>query len=267
MLVDYHNHTSFCNHAIGPMIAYLDEAVRQGMDEFGFAEHAPWMMGRDDHPLCPNLDSWGLYCEEVERLRGHLVERRSPMKLRLGVEIDYAPGMDNRTAEFLARYPFDHVIGSVHFVTNGRRADGTVSLARARSIRHLYELYFAEVENMVATGLFDIVGHIDLPKREGDLPLEGYLDLIEDLIPALRESNVVVEINTSGKDKPVEEFFPSIQVTSMLVSAGIPLTLGSDSHSPTDVGRYMPEAIQMLRDCDATEIITFNKRERIPRSI
>jgi len=173
MLVDYHNHTTFCNHAIGPMSYYVAEAERQGLDEFGFSEHGPWMMGTEDHSLCPSREGWDLYCREVGRLQRQLESQQSAMHLRLGMELDYTPGTETKAAEFLKSYPLDYVIGSVHFVTNGRRPDGSLTLARARNMRNLYEPYFNEVRKMVRTGLVDIVGHIDLPKREGDVPFQG----------------------------------------------------------------------------------------------
>lgn len=265
MLVDYHNHTSYCNHAIGPMSYYLAEAERLELTEFGFSEHCPWMMGVDGHPLCPSLDAWKHYVSEVEGFQEDLRARGSKLILRFGVELDYTPGIEPKAEEFIKRHPFDYVLGSVHYVTGGRDAKGTFTLARARNVRHLYELYFGEVKKLVSSGLIDILGHLDLPKRDGDVPPGGYLDLVQDLIGTLAKHKVTVEINTSGRDKPIREFFPSPEAVNLLVRSGIPITLGSDSHSPSDVGRYLGEAVQLLRDCGAKEIMTFNKRKRIPR--
>ncbi len=267
MLVDYHNHTAYCNHAIGTMDAFLRAAENLGLEEFGFSEHAPWMMGMTDHPLCPSQEGWEAYCREVERLQTALRAEGSPLRLRFGVELDYSPGMEDRISSFLERHDFDYVIGSVHYVLSGDHRGGKPTLARVNNLRHLFELYFEQVESMLRTGLIDVIGHLDLPKRDGDVPEEGYLDFVEALLPALRESGVAVEVNTSGRDKPIREFFPSTPVLRLLIRNQIPITLGSDSHSPRDVGRYIGDAVHLLRDCGLREIATFQKRKKTLRPL
>jgi histidinol-phosphatase (PHP family) len=124
-------------------------------------------------------------------------------------------------------------------------------------------LYFSQLRMLIESGLADIIGHLDLPKRDGQIPPAGYLDLVEDLLGSIVESDVVIEINTSGRDKPIGEFFPAPEIVRMLVKAGVPMTLGSDAHSPRDIGRYFPDAVALLRECGAREIITFQNRKRI----
>ena len=39
--VDLHNHTTLCNHATGTVEEYVKRAIELGIDEYGFACHAP----------------------------------------------------------------------------------------------------------------------------------------------------------------------------------------------------------------------------------
>ena len=39
--VDLHNHTILCNHAEGSVEEYVKRAIELGIDEYGFACHAP----------------------------------------------------------------------------------------------------------------------------------------------------------------------------------------------------------------------------------
>lgn len=262
MYVDYHAHTPWCHHAIGEPRAYVEAAERMGLREFGFSEHSPWMMGQPSHHLAPSRTEWVHYMADVQELQAALRAKRSAMALRLGIEMDYTPNQEATAREFLAQHEFDHVIGSVHAVMPVSGEMRAVWNEQPDDVRQLFERYFSQMKQMLATGLIDIVGHMDLPKRNGIVPKQGYLDLVEALVPALREAGVAVEINTSGRDKTVREFFPAPEIVKLLVGHGIPFTLGSDAHSPADVGRYFDEAVALLRACGAKEILRFEKRKR-----
>lgn len=267
MLVDYHNHTQYCHHAVGLPLEYVTQARRLGLSEFGFSEHSPWMVGIPEHPLSPSLVDWDTYITEVSELQARIHSNGSSFRLRLGVEIDYTPEYVEPAREFLENYPFDYVIGSVHSVVLEAEELGPGPMTPSRDLRRYYELYFSQLRMLIESGMVDIIGHLDLPKRDGQIPPAGYLDLVEDLLGSIVESGVVIEINTSGRDKPIGEFFPAPEIVRMLVKAGVPMTLGSDAHSPRDIGRYFPEAVALLRECGAREIITFQNRIRIGHRI
>ncbi|MCX7001322.1 MAG: histidinol-phosphatase, partial [Candidatus Sumerlaeota bacterium] len=123
---------------------------------------------------------------------------------------------------------------------------------------------FNLVKQLIQCGLFDIVGHLDLIKKFGYYPKNGWEDIQEDVAKALGESGMVVEVNTSGMDKPVREFYPGANFLCRLRKYGVPVTLGSDAHSPDEVGRYFDQAVALLKEIGYTEIMSFEKRERKP---
>src|SRR5512140_3732734 len=112
LLADYHMHTPLCRHAVGEPVDYAAQAVKLGFAEIGFSDHNP--MPRDD------FDDWRMraadlpaYVEEVARAR-----REHPgLTIKLGLEIDYLPGYEAWIRELAARYPWDYLIGSVHYVS------------------------------------------------------------------------------------------------------------------------------------------------------
>ncbi len=245
---------------------YVLRARDLGLAELGFAEHSPWMMGMDSHPLAPSHEEWRRLYEEVSALAAKLKDTPDMPRIRIGVELDYTPNQESAARAFLEKYQFDYVIGSVHALSNGLYPGAAHPQDSPENQRQCYADYFAQVDEMVHSGMVDIIGHVDLPKRDGGIPSTGYLDLMEETLKHIVEREIVVEINTSGKDRPAGEFYPSPAIIRRMVELGVLITLGSDAHSPYDVGRYFDEAIETLKSAGAKEIIGFEKRRkfRIP---
>ncbi|MCB2153307.1 histidinol-phosphatase [bacterium] len=263
-MVDLHNHTPYCHHAEGRPEEFVEKARALGIREFGFAEHSPWMFQyEDDPPIAPTWDEFRAYEEDLEKLRDQLAD--DDINLRIGIEVDFVPEQFETARSFTANYPFDFHIGSVHNLGDWifdhpdhlEEWDG-------RDVDAVYEEYFQALKSMLGWGLIDIVAHLDLPKKFGHLPGNGYYGLVEELIPVILDSGAVVEINTAGKDKPVGEYYPSIPIIRRLAGAGVPLTIGSDAHRPAEVGRYRDEVLTILRECGVTELFSFDNRTRVP---
>ena len=95
-LGDYHIHTEFCHHASGNMEAYVESAIRKGIPEIGFADHAPAKPGFDPvHRM--NLDEFPIYVKKVIKLR----DRFPQMCILLGIEADIYPGFESYLEDFL----------------------------------------------------------------------------------------------------------------------------------------------------------------------
>ncbi|MBW6464388.1 MAG: histidinol-phosphatase HisJ family protein, partial [Firmicutes bacterium] len=113
-MIDYHLHTSRCCHAIGTLEEYLAEAMEKGLKEIGFADHFP--LGLLDYtpraPVTMNPGELEEYIDEVEALKSST----TAIKIKLGIEVDYLPGTEEKLEQLLKQYPFDFVIGSIHFM-------------------------------------------------------------------------------------------------------------------------------------------------------
>ena len=264
-MIDLHNHTTRCRHAVGTMEAYVKEAIRRGITHFGFADHSPWTLNSIGERYAMLEDELPGYVAEVGRLKENYNRMGSAtgreFHIFLGMEMDYIPSRLNRARKAIDAYDWDYLIGSVHNI-------GFEKLQRAGmydswDIDDIYELYFQQVHTMIQDRFGDIVGHIDLPKKMGRRPLRGMLFYIEPIIPDLRASKMAVEINTSGLDNPSMEFMPGWDVVKRLWEEGIPLTLGGDAHAPDQVGRHIEQAIAGLKKIGVNEIVRFEKRRPI----
>jgi histidinol-phosphatase (PHP family) len=259
---DYHMHTPLCKHAEGPTNAYVEEAIAKGFSAMGFSEHCPLPDGRSAH-VRMDEDQLDLYVNEVLRLRDDYFGK---MDVRLGIEIDFLEGLESYIEKILAKYPWDYVIGSVHYLDNACTRGSWDK--NAKDIRALYSEYFLLLQKLVCSGLCDIIAHFDLPKRTGFPPTDAERDAISETLREIRSQNLVVEINTSGY-RHVElrkpEPYPNFDVISEAISLGIPLCVNSDAHKPGDVGANFGEIERFLRTKTGVKLAEFEQRTAILR--
>ncbi|MFO7951197.1 MAG: histidinol-phosphatase HisJ family protein [Bacillota bacterium] len=260
-MIDYHLHTARCCHATGSLLDYLAEAERKGIDEVGFADHFPLDLLGFQPRNQVTMDSCELaeYIAEIEELK----ITASNLTLKLGIEIDYLPGTEEKLEKLLEKYSFDFVIGSIHFMD---RWDFThpdyANDYRNHDLEKLYRQYFNLVWSACKSGLFDIIGHIDVIKKFGYRP-EGDLDYLRsETARLLKNTGICFELNTAGRDAPVGEFYPDRRLIEICFAEGVPVTMGSDAHAPEQVGRYYPEAISELKEAGYREVAVFKKRKR-----
>lgn len=264
-MLDYHIHTYRCCHATGTMEEYLTEAERKGLSEIGFADHFPLeMLGcTPENQVSMRADELEEYLTDVRA-----IQDRAAIPVRLGIEVDYLPGCEAVTGELLAAYPFDYVIGSIHFLNGWDFTHpGQVDRYKKADLDVLYEEYFTAIGQLAKSGLFDIVGHLDVVKKFAFFPQRNWDKLMRETCATLAGSGICVELNTSGWRAPVNEAYPSEAFLKICREMRIPITLGSDAHCPQDVGRGLTRASAMLRDLGVTEVAAFLGRKRTLRPL
>jgi histidinol-phosphatase (PHP family) len=239
---------------------YLAAAEEAGISELGCSEHVhrfaqglelwrhPWFRrwGRDD------LDAY------VDFLRA------SP--LRAGIECDFVPGAEDRTASLLEARDFDYVVGSVHFVGDrSLDAEEFDIWETDGDPDRIWRRYFEMLAEAARSGLFDILAHPDLVKVWGagrPLPERDPRRYYEPAVEAIAESGIAVEVSTAGLRKPVSEIYPAPAFAEMCVEAGADFALSSDAHIPEQVGYGYERAIEYLNRLGIAEICVFERRER-----
>jgi histidinol-phosphatase (PHP family) len=268
MLTDYHLHlrpdapdTSPERYFTAENVErYREAAAAAGIEELGVSEHVYRFTQALElwrHPFWQEqaLDDLDAYCEFV---RG--------ADLKLGVECDFVPGAEDRTANLLEARGFDYVVGSVHFV--GEKAvdhEGWDVWGAQGSADEVWRRYFEALAECARTGLFDILAHPDLVKvwgRARPAPERDPRHYYEPAVEAIAESGIAVEISTAGLRKPVGEIYPSRAFAEMCVEAGAPFALSSDAHLPEQVGFGYDQALELLGEIGAEEICVFEDRRR-----
>lgn len=255
MLVDYHIHTYLCGHAEGEPLEYVREAERKGVSEIGFSDHIMVDKWRPEYAM--KITQVEEYVKLVET-----VEKQSSIPIKLGAEIDYFPGREGEIGRIMEEFPFDYTIGSVHFLGDWVIDDPRyVDEYYRRDINEVYIQYFSIVEKMVSSGLFDIVGHLDIVKKFGFKPTIDITPIVSRILRKIKVNGLCVEINTAGLEKPAKEVYPSEWILRMCKEMEIPATLGSDSHKPWEVGRHFNVALNLMRKVGYRQIATFSRRK------
>lgn len=262
MIPDYHIHTSLCGHARGDMEQYVEEALKKGLKEIGFSDHVPmyWLAaGSRDPGLAMDDPMFPGYVSRVLSLS----ESTEGLSVRLGVEVDYIPGWEREARKKLSGYPFDYVIGSVHYI-GGWAFDHPLYIDGygSRDIDEIYRDYFDLLCSAAGAGIFDIIAHPDLVKKFGHRPGRPPTYHYRRAARAFAAAGVCVEVNTAGMRVPAGEIYPSLEFLKLCREEGVPASTGSDAHDPELVGSNFQEAVLLLREAGYDEVAVFNGRRR-----
>jgi histidinol-phosphatase (PHP family) len=280
MLTDYHLHlrsddldaTAADHFTSANVQRYRDAASERGIAELGVSEHV--------HRFTQALEVWQhpFWRENaVDDLDDYCRFVREQTDLRLGIEADFVPGAEDRTANLLQARDFDYVVGSVHFLRDHAVDMDDYSVwSSGRSAEEIWREYFRTLGEAARSGLFDILAHPDLVKiwspthpahRERPLP-EGDLRRYYELaIDGIAESGVAIEVSTAGLRKRAREIYPAPAFLEMCLEAGAPVALSSDAHRPEDVGADYDRALELLQSAGVGELCVFDRRERRLESI
>jgi histidinol-phosphatase (PHP family) len=131
--------------------------------------------------------------------------------------------------------------------------------------RDAYEVwltYFERLTLAAESKLFEIIGHADLPKKFGIRPAQDCTPLFEKFLEAAKKSGSAIELNTAGLRKDCREIYPSRQILDLAFKKCVPITFGSDAHTPDEVGMNFQEAIQLARCAGYREFSRYEKRQR-----
>jgi len=267
-LIDYHVHTRYCGHATGEMEEYVRAGIEAGLAEIGFSCHYPYPEQFEDPPpdcVIP-AGKFGEYIEEVLRLGE---KYRGGITVRLGAEFDWlGPEFSYHPFECARRLGFDFCLCSVH-VVDGVLVDYTPSVLReglcrfAGGIDGVWRRYFETVARMSAPGWCTTVGHLDLVKKFSShlelAPRQDHSQIIGEALDRIAASGLVLEVNTSGWDKPCAEQYPTWKIIEQAVARGIRFTAGSDAHAPGEVGRHFDRLKDIFACLGVRRLVRFEK--------
>ncbi|MBD3228523.1 MAG: histidinol-phosphatase HisJ family protein, partial [Candidatus Lokiarchaeota archaeon] len=211
------------------------------------------------------------YIEIIQDLRRIY---KDEINIRIAFEIDYILNQVDILNSKLKRikHDLDYILGSLHILYSEEGAwcfDDSRFLKefdQYGSIDNVYLDYYDLQLKMIGNKDFDydIVSHLDLPKKFGKLPENK--DLVQnkvwEVLENIKKRNLVVEINTSGFRKNVGEQYPSMDIIKKMYELDIPILLGSDSHKPKEVAYKFDFMLEKLKDIGYSKFTHFENRKR-----
>jgi histidinol-phosphatase (PHP family) len=212
-----------------------------------------------------------MYPEQFAQYR-HMVREaagEASLPVYYGIEADYYPGCEPYLSQWLAQQDFDLVIGSVHYIGNwpfespeGQKGWESVSTVES------WQRYFGLVRELAQSRNYDLLAHPDVPKKYGFRPDdEQATEMALPALDAMADSGMAIEINTSGLRKPAGEIYPTLSILTEARKRGLPISFGSDSHAPEEVGHSFAEAVQLAREAGYVSYVTFVKRRQHPHPL
>lgn len=260
---------------------YVEAAARRGVNEIAFTEHLFRCV-----ESAPVLGPFWL--QEEEPIRGRTerdvdvdrilsLERYIDVVLRakdaglpvlLGLEVDFSPETIDAVLDLLQPYPFDVLVGSVHWIGGWGfdRRHARVEWER-RGHRTVYEEYFRLESQLAASGAVDVLAHVDRVKMRGQRLPEEPLDLYQELVAAASSSGVAIEVSSAGLRHPINEIYPAPRLLEMCRGADLDITLASDAHSPRSAAWRFDELRSIALGAGFTHAARFQGRRRGLQSI
>jgi len=184
------------------------------------------------------------------------------LKIKAGIELGYFQRFNKELHALVNRWPFDYVVGSIHFVNDIVIADQN-RLVHPGNLVQWYRDYYMAVIEMLDNMDFDCLAHIDIVKKTAPpLDIRHYSDLIDDMIALMKKRDIGFELNTMGWWYDCKEQFPSVPILQKLCKAGIrKVTIGSDCHTVDKIDYKLKEGLELLKRNGFREICTFTRRK------
>jgi histidinol-phosphatase (PHP family) len=264
---NFHTHSCF-DDGKGHPSEYLKEAQNLGLEALGFSAHVPLPM---KNKWSLTQENYVAYVSEVKKLKA---QNNSKTKVYLGLELDYAPLISQNFKYWIDNTPLDYAIGSVHLITNPENGltmtiDGSADNFKKglrecfdENPRKLVETFFGQSIDMVKSQPFEIIGHLDKVKMHLGPELlaqteDWYLMLVNNLLFAIKEAGIIVELNPRGVyTGKTNEFFPSDYILERCLGLGIPVMVNTDAHHPSQVQSHFEEATKRLKEIGFKKVKT-----------
>ncbi|HEY5651129.1 MAG TPA: histidinol-phosphatase HisJ family protein [Acidimicrobiia bacterium] len=266
-------------YRVGLIDEYVESAAEAGVTELGFTEHlyrcveAEDALGRFwDVPGHPELSAHSEAFVSSDRtlsleayVQVVLEAKHRGLPVQLGLEIDFFPESIDAVLELIEPYPWDFLIGSVHWI--GPWAIDSSEVAwefDRRGVDQAWYDYFQLVEALAASGTVDVLAHVDVCKKYGYRPEREPIDMYAAVVEAAARTGTAVEVSSQGLRNPAGEIYPSPTFLRMFHDAGVPITLASDGHTPEHAGWGHAEVVSSARAAGYVSRLSFDRRRRAP---
>ncbi|MGC9154282.1 MAG: PHP domain-containing protein [Ferrimicrobium sp.] len=281
-MIDYHLHLWSHGSKDKPVVleelaAYCEHAAAQGVSEIAVTEHFyRFSQARSilsgyfrRYPESPMRDLMEQYWEQNatadldQYVAVALEAKAAGLPVVMGLEVDYYPEAMHRVQAMLLGYPFDVLLGSVHWIETWPfdHIDDPVVMAEWErvGVEPAWAAYTRALEELAATHTVDVLAHPDLVKVAGHRPKvpQEYFDRMAE---AAATAGVAAEVSSAGMRKPVREFYPAPGLLRRFLELEVPLTTASDAHGLGDVADRAPEIKELLVAHGVTTLRRFEGR-------
>ena len=262
MRADVHMHTNFSSDSDSSPEEMIQGAIAKGLEVLCFTDH----FDKDNM-------AWGpediFNPEEYFRVLPPLKEKyKDQIEVKIGVEIGMQPYLAPFYREFIKKYPFEFVIGSVHSIRKMDIAHGEIF--EDHTDDEIYRATLEEtLEDVRVYDDFDVLGHMDYMVRYGKLKekaysYQRYADVIDEILKTLISKGKGIELNTAGLKYGLPFAHPHPDVLKRYRELGGEIiTVGADGHKPEHIAYDFYKVSDILKNCGFKYYTEFSDRKPV----
>lgn len=268
ILFDYH--TQALDHGENKPIRIeetVESAIEKGLVAICLTDH---------YRMPPNFSDatddarvqYPQYMEDVMKAKN---KYKNEIEVIFGAEFEWLAGFEDWTEEETKKYPFDYTIGSVHYVRGipidfiPEYFEKAINLCGG--IQGLVKEYFLQTRRCAQSMLFSSIGHLDRIKEfNRNFYSEDetwYRKEVLETLDCISKTTKTMEINTSGLRKVCKAIYPSEWIVRQACKRNIDLTIGSDAHTPENIGSGLEKGIEIAKRAGYKKLVRFIKRKKI----
>ena len=286
-MLDYHLHLwPHGQQAAAPTLdqlaAYCEKAGAAGVTEIALTEHLFRFVQADavlagfweDDPNSALRSAMASYWNQHATadldvyVEAVLAAKAAGLPVVLGLEVDHYAGRMDQVAALLEGYPFDVLLGSVHWIGawGFDNYDDPAMEAEwdVRAIDDVWDSYTESLEELAASGVCDVLAHPDLCKVTGRMPLVPD-EFYDRMAEAAAACGMAAEVSSAGWRKPVGEAYPAPSLLQRFCDRGVPVTTASDAHRRPDVADRAADLRRLLVGAGYDTVTAY--RERQPHAV
>jgi histidinol-phosphatase (PHP family) len=264
---NFHTHSNYSD-GNSPIEEYIIEAINQKFEGIGISEHSVLPF---QNTFALQQEKESLYVSELDSLKE---KYKGCINIYKALESDFITGITESFELQKTRLGLDYIIGSVHlilppeykgefnvdhlwFIDGPKREtyDNGLNLLFGGDAKKAVTAYWHQINTMVETEQFDLVGHLDKIKMHNqgrwfDEESPWYINLWKESTELIAQKNLLVEINTRGLyKKRSSSLFPGKNILKELRKLNVGIVLSSDAHAPNEISLFFEEALRTLKEC------------------
>jgi len=261
-VIDSHVHSNFSADSQMPLDLGCVHAMQQGLGGLVFTDHLDI-----DHPS----KKFNFSVDFEKRAQAiELYKKTIPANFKLlqGVEIGFQSHIVEQMWPAIASYNLDFVLCSVHVLDQRDFWDQSYYIGKTK--QQAFERYLQAIyDSVISFEHFDVIAHIGymcryVPYDDKTLHYHDHADILDAIFTSLIERGKGIEVNTSGLYYRIDPTIPNMQLLQRYKELGGEIiTIGSDSHDHTHIGRNFDGALELLRTLGFSYITYFEKRKPI----
>jgi histidinol-phosphatase (PHP family) len=228
------------------MANIAETAISMGLAGIAITDHYDPLWPDDDDPSFLDAHAYETALTETEALFSGRI------RFSKVIELGLLPGKANEMClEIVANYPYDFVIGSMHY--SETTPIDYPPFIDGRSLEDIAEEYYTLLlEGIRNYKNYDVLGHINAIDRYTDKPAPESVTMpyIDEILKCAIPDGKGIEINTSsfGRYSNIKSHgTPTLPMLRRYRELGGEIvTVGSDAHLASEIGAFLDEGEELL---------------------